>query len=353
MRKYGEAARVLREALKESPNNLTLLNMLAPICLKTGHALEAISLYTKSLSLNADDAVTHTGLVNALITAHRLNQAVSQMGYIKRSFPRNEHIYAAEVRLRLHQNQTRKAYVTATNGLKAYPTHPVLLEMRASAGIKLDLLRSAHDDLQTGLAIYPNDPYLNCTWADLLRASGRMDKAIDHLESYLGKSGNGGSVTTTAKLGHFYLDCGDNHGFARLMDQASERVRRLPIFGSMAAKGFWLTGQDARAADIAARILDINVTEMAAIVYLASTPAKAQNLRLLAKICGVYTQDERVILDIRARRAREDRSTLRDIDQHLMIFNGPRGREAAEIAAWLPPSRADRNATAAVMTATP
>lgn len=201
-RNWKQAEPLIRDALRDSPNDARLLGGLALCMINSGRVRESRAVLGAALEADANYAFIHYLCGHAArkgaepLTRH----AFESQGSLTRRYAKKAEPYFREaLRLdpdnagyfesaslnALERRETRQAIAFAQQGLERDPDHPGCLNALSSAMARSGKLNDAQRASLAALAANPDDAYTHANRGWLLLRTGRNEDALTHFRSSL------------------------------------------------------------------------------------------------------------------------------------------------------------------------
>ena len=183
--RFGEAQRILRELLAETPDNVAYLATLGQIQLETDQ-LEA-SERTINQAIGQDPG-------NALLLYLKSQVKMQQNDYggaqqlleeAVAIYPLDADFYAMQAQVLLLQKEYQAALKSADQALSVEPENLLALNMRSKALIKLDRKEDSYKTIQGALREDPHNAYTHSNYGWGLLETGDHRKAQEHFAQSL------------------------------------------------------------------------------------------------------------------------------------------------------------------------
>ncbi len=182
--RFGEAIGWYQKTLEIQPENTDALNNLGGVLQAQGKLDEAVAYYKKAISIKPDSAEAHYNFGNALKEQGKLDKAVAsyqKVVSIKPDFAEAYHNLGYAL-----QEQGRMEEAVASYQ-KAISIKPDLAEAYNNIGLhyeKMNDLTKAEKYIAKALSISPDVANINYAQSVILRRKGKIDDAIQLLESF-------------------------------------------------------------------------------------------------------------------------------------------------------------------------
>lgn len=179
LKEFDEAAEICRNLLKVTPREVRYLNLLAGTLLDAGQPAKAEELYSQSLAVDPNQAVSRLGLARSLVALSRFEEALAHAEKGISGGPKNldGYVLAADIHLALHQPD---------NAIRLLA--PLLENHPEDASLKRMLFRAFNEK---GAALFQQQKYDEAVHAfqaslrydpDSVRANMNLAWALDRLE---------------------------------------------------------------------------------------------------------------------------------------------------------------------------
>lgn len=176
--RFGAADSALAEARERVPDRPGLLFLDGWIRESTGHPNEAIALYQRHLTVNADDQLTRRRLVNLLAQASRYPEAWREARKVTASKPDDTAALEAEAELAFRANHPDAGHAALQKLQGLSPGDPSLTAQAAGVLGRVGRPREAETLAQRWALAHPKDARGPALRSGVYDAAGKPDSAI-------------------------------------------------------------------------------------------------------------------------------------------------------------------------------
>ena len=185
--RLGQAERLIRDYLKENPNNVTAIRLLAEIGIKVGVYVDAENLLQRCLELAPDFRLARLNYANVLGKREKLEQALAEVDSL----------------------------------LEAEPDKPSYLAQRAAVLVRMGDFARALPCYEYLLSHFPGRANIELSYGHALKTVGRQDEAIDAYRRAIGlRPDFGDGYWSLANLKTFQFDDRDIETMRAAIDSA-------------------------------------------------------------------------------------------------------------------------------------
>jgi tetratricopeptide (TPR) repeat protein len=234
-----EALAVLQKAATLSPQNEKLYMFVADACMDHKDYRLGLKVVDIGLTHLPQSAVLHYERAMLLTQMDQLDQAKAQFEQVGKLAPGSEISYLASAQQKLFEGEISDAIRSARDGVKQGHENPALLTVLGEALIRSGVMpgqpefAEAQTALEKAVAQRPNDPASQIALGGLYLAAGRLDNAIQHLET--ARQIDAGNPAVYSELAKAYLRRGEQQQaqealavLERLNREQADRIRSAP-----------------------------------------------------------------------------------------------------------------------------
>jgi len=184
-KKFAEAERNLSALLREDPNNIHFLSLLAEVNLQQDKFDNANSIIDNAIGLSPD--TPHLFYIKSRIAVHQdeLNEAEKFINQAIGLDPYDAHYFALLATIKLGRKQFNEALETANRALEIDPENLLALNSRSTALNKLNRSDESFKTIEGALRGDPNNAYTHANYGWGLLEKGDYKKALVHFKEAL------------------------------------------------------------------------------------------------------------------------------------------------------------------------
>lgn len=183
--RLNDAETMLKDLLREHPNNTTLLGMLAEVNLRQDKVALAHGIITSAIGLAPDQS--HLYLVKAFIELKydKYDVAEADLKHAIEYDPASDQAFALWANIKLVRKQYEDSLNLANKALEIDATNKLALNVRSTALLKLGRSEESSETIEGALSEDPHDAFTHATYGWNLLEKGSHNKALDHFREAL------------------------------------------------------------------------------------------------------------------------------------------------------------------------
>ena len=195
--RYQDAEKILKDALKESPENITVLYLLAEVNIHQNQTAEAEKLI--DLAIGLAPYFSHLFYIKARVKLQEGNvlaaeESIQEAIHID---PEQAHYFSLWSSLKLRQKKYQEALELADHALTIDAEDILGLNIRSTALLKLNRKEESYQTIEGALREDPNNSYTHANYGWNLLEKGETKQALVHFGEALKNDPTNGS----AKIG--------------------------------------------------------------------------------------------------------------------------------------------------------
>jgi tetratricopeptide (TPR) repeat protein len=183
--RYLDAEKILRDALKNSPENTTVLYLLAEVNIQQNNTAEAAKLI--DIAIGLAPYFSHLFYIKARVKLQEGNVLASEQS-IQDAInldPDQSHYFALWASLKLRQKKYQEALALADNSLALNPEDILGLNIRSTALLKLNRKEESYQTIEGALREDPNNAYTHANYGWNLLEKSQTKQALEHFREAL------------------------------------------------------------------------------------------------------------------------------------------------------------------------
>jgi tetratricopeptide (TPR) repeat protein len=183
--RYEEAGNLLKDILRQEPNNVFVLAMLSQVKLQQDNINEAEELINSAIGLSPDSDFLY--FIKARVSLHhkKYDEAENNLQHAVELNPQNADYFALWASVKLSRKQYAAALRLADQALEQDPENIVGLNIRSTALLKLNRKEDSFTTIEGALAHDPNNAYTHSNYGWGLLEKGDHKKALEHFREAL------------------------------------------------------------------------------------------------------------------------------------------------------------------------
>lgn len=184
-KKYAEAEKILAGLLKEDPNNVTFLALLAQVNLGLGKPDVANTIIEDAIGFAPDSARLFYLKAFIALQREKYDEAEKSIREASQLDPEEAEYFALLANIKLVRKKFDEALRLSDHALELDPENLLALNTRSTALIKLNRKAESFTTIEGALRGDPNNPYTHANYGWGLLEKGDHKKALTHFKEAL------------------------------------------------------------------------------------------------------------------------------------------------------------------------
>lgn len=192
--RYQDAEKILKDVLKDSPENITVLYLLAEVNIQQNRTAEAEKLI--DMAIGIAPYFSHLFYIKARVKLQEGNILVAEQ-IIQQAInidPEQAHYFSLWASLKLRQKKYQEALDRADDALAIDAEDILGLNIRSTALLKLDRKEESFQTIEGALREDPNNAYTHANYGWNLLEKGETKQALQHFREALKNDPSNGSA---------------------------------------------------------------------------------------------------------------------------------------------------------------
>ncbi len=183
--RFEEAGTILKDLLRQEPNNVYLLALLAQVELQQEHAARAEQLINSAIGLSPDTSYLYYIKARIALQNEQYNEAEKHLQQAISIDPGEADYFALMASVKLTRKQYAQALEMAEEALDRDAENILGANVRSTALLKLNRKDEFYQAMEGALAHDPNNAYTHANYGWGLLEKGDHEKALGHFREAL------------------------------------------------------------------------------------------------------------------------------------------------------------------------
>ena len=183
--RFEEAGNLLKDILRQDPNNVHVLAMLAQVQLQQDNVLGAEQLINDAIGLSPDTDYLYFIKARVELQNEKYDEAEKNLELSIQINPYDADYFALWASVKLARKQYAKALELADEALEVDPENLLGLNTRSTALLKLNRKEDSFTTIEGALSHDPNNAYTHSNYGWALLEKGDHKKALEHFREAL------------------------------------------------------------------------------------------------------------------------------------------------------------------------
>jgi tetratricopeptide (TPR) repeat protein len=188
--KYKDAEKFLADILRDDPNDVEALNILAEIYLQQNNYEKANAIIENAIGINPDNPNLFYTKSKIAVEENKLKEAEVHINQAIELYPYDADYFAFLAYIKLSQKKFNEALEKANNALEIDAENLLALNTRSTALIKLNRKEESFETIEGALREDPNNSYTHANYGWNLLEKGNHKKALEHFKESLSNNPN-------------------------------------------------------------------------------------------------------------------------------------------------------------------
>lgn len=189
-KKFAEAEKILADLLRNSPNNIYFLSLLAEVSFQQDKFDIANDIVDNAIGLSPDTSYLFHIKSRIAIQKDKLNEAEEHINHAIRLDSYNGDYFALLANIKLGRKQFEEALEVANRALEIDAENLLALNIRSTALNKLNRSEDSFKTIEGALRNDPNNAYTHANYGWSLLEKGDHKKALEHFKEALSNDPN-------------------------------------------------------------------------------------------------------------------------------------------------------------------